>query len=125
MTSWTPEEQRSIGSTDDFYISPFRADRTTLGTSTWIWSEVVDCAVYVRAYNGHTSRWNGSALSQHAGRITAGGVGRDVSFVPIDEASLNDRIDEAYRASMPETLTCPQWSPTGSAPPPCAWPPER
>ena len=36
MTSWTPEELRSIGSTDDFHISLFRADRTTLGTPTWI-----------------------------------------------------------------------------------------
>lgn len=58
----------------------------------------MDGAAYVCAYNGHTSRWYGSALSHHAGRITAGGVGKDVSFVPIDEASLNARIDDAYRA---------------------------
>lgn len=98
MTDWTPDELRSIASTDDFHISPFRADGTTYGTPTWIWSVVVDGALYVRAYNGTSSRWYGSAAAQRAGRITAGGLEKDVAFVPIEEASLNDRIDDAYRA---------------------------
>ncbi|MFF2031078.1 DUF2255 family protein [Arthrobacter sp. NPDC058192] len=98
MTDWTPAELTSIGSTDDFHISPFRADGATYGTPTWIWSVVVDGAVYVRAYNGTSPRWYGSAMSQRAGRITAGGIAKDVSFVPAHEASLNARIDAAYRA---------------------------
>jgi hypothetical protein len=98
MTDWTPDELRSIASTDDFHISPFRADGTTYGTPTWIWSVVVDGALYVRAYNGTSSRWYGSAAAQRAGRITVGGLEKDVAFVPIEEASLNDRIDDAYRA---------------------------
>jgi hypothetical protein len=98
MTDWTPVELTSIASTDDFHISPFRADGTTYGTPTWIWSVVVEGAVYVRAYNGTSSRWYGSAVSQRAGRMTAGGIAKDVSFVPVHEASLNARIDAAYRA---------------------------
>ena len=98
MTDWTPEELQKIGSTDDLHISPFRADGTTLGTPTWIWSVVVGDAVYVRAYNGTASRWYGSARSQGAGRITAGGVEQNVAFTLVDDRALNDRIDDAYRA---------------------------
>ena len=96
MTDWKPEELEKIRSTDDFRISPFRADGTTLGTPTWIWSVVVDDAVFVRAYNGTASRWYGSARSQGAGRITAGGIEKDVTFTLVDDRALNDRVDDAY-----------------------------
>jgi hypothetical protein len=51
----------------------------------------------VRAYNGRTSRWYQAALRQKAGRITAAGMMREVTFEPVD-GPINDRIDEAYRA---------------------------
>ena len=98
MTAWTPGELHAIAGADDFHIAPFREDGSTLGTLTWIWSVVVDGAVYVRAYNGTGSRWYRAARSQGAGRITAGGVEKDVTFTPIDDAQLNDRIDAAYEA---------------------------
>lgn len=98
MTTWNPAELDAIRSTDDFHIAPFRADGATLGTPTWIWSVVVDDAVYVRAYNGTASRWYRSATAQRAGRITAGGIERDVSFTAVDDSALNDRIDAAYEA---------------------------
>ena len=97
MSTWTPQELQQIGSTDDFHIAPFREDGSTPGTPTWIWSVVVDDGVYVRAYNGTASRWYGAARTQHAGRITAGGLDRPVAFVLVDDAALGDRIDEAYR----------------------------
>jgi hypothetical protein len=107
MTDWTPDELQKISSTDDFHISPFRADGKTLGTPTWIWSVVVDDAIYVRAYNGASSRWYGSALAQGAGRISAGGVEKDVTFTPVDDAALNDRIDDAYSAKYGGSLYLP------------------
>jgi hypothetical protein len=45
--SWPTEELEKIAETDDLHISPFRDDRTTYGTPTWIWSVVVDGALYV------------------------------------------------------------------------------
>ncbi|MFF2773076.1 DUF2255 family protein [Streptomyces bacillaris] len=96
MTDWTPEELQAIASTDDFHISPFRADGTTLGTPTWIWSVVADGAVYVRAYNGTASRWYGSASTQRAGRITAGGVEKAVTFTPTRDGRLDAKVDAAY-----------------------------
>ena len=68
----------------------------TYGTPTWIWSVVVDGALYVRAYNGRNSRWYGAALRQKAGRITAAGMTAEVTFEPVD-GPVNDRIDDACR----------------------------
>ena len=98
MTTWPKRELRKIAAADDLYISPFRSDGVTYGTPTWIWSVAVDDALYVRAYNGTSSRWYKSAVRQKAGRIATAGVTREVVFAPVDDALLNDRIDAAYRA---------------------------
>src|SRR5581483_1289009 len=97
MKDWPKDELEKIVSADDLHIAPFRGDGVTYGTPTWIWSVAVDGALYVRAYNGPTSRWYQAALRQKAGRITAVGMTREVVFEPVREKALNDRIDEAYR----------------------------
>ena len=96
MTTWLKEDLRKIAETDDLHISPFREDAKTYGTPTWIWSVVVDDALYVRGYNGKKSSWYQAAVRQKAGRITAAGTTKEVSFEPVNGA-INDRIDEAYR----------------------------
>ncbi|MBV8551470.1 MAG: DUF2255 family protein [Acidobacteriaceae bacterium] len=97
MSAWSMDELRKIAETDDLHISPFREDGKTYGTPTWIWSVVVDDELYVRAYNGTSSRWYQAALRQKAGRITAAGITKEVAFERADGA-VNHRIDEAYRA---------------------------
>lgn len=97
MTHWTRDELEALASTDDFHISPFRADGATLGTPTWIWSVVVDGTVFVRAYNGTASRWFGSASTQLAGRITAGGFEKEVTFTPARNERLDALVDAAYQ----------------------------
>jgi hypothetical protein len=97
MRAWLKDELRRIAQADDLHISPFREDGVTYGTPTWIWSVAVDDALYVRGYNGQDSRWYRAAVRQKAGRITAAGLTKDVSFELI-EGPLNDRIDDAYRA---------------------------
>jgi hypothetical protein len=98
MSSWSKDELSKIAETDDLHISPFRDDGVTYGTPTWIWSVVVDDALFVRAYNGPASRWYKAAMQQKRGRITAAGITKDVTFEPVD-GSINDRIvDDAYRA---------------------------
>ena len=96
MGTWQLEELDRIAATDDLHIAPFRDDGKTYGTLTWIWSVVVDGALYVRAYNGIRSRWYRSAISQKAGRITVAGMRKEVSFEPVDGA-INQSIDDAYR----------------------------
>ncbi len=56
MSTWPKDELNKIAGTDDLHISPFRDDGKTYGTPTWIWSVVVDGALYVRAHNGHQSQ---------------------------------------------------------------------
>ena len=93
---WNKAEIARIARTDDLYVSPFRKDGKTFGTPTWIWSVVVDGDLYVRAYNGTRSRWYRAAMQQKAGRITAAGMTKEVTFEPVEEA-LSDRVDDAYR----------------------------
>ncbi len=97
MAAWSKVELRKIADADDLHISPLRDDGGTYGTPTWIWSVAVDDALYVRGYNGQTSRWYQAAVRKRAGRIIAAGLTRVVSFEPAD-GRINDRIDDAYRA---------------------------
>ena len=102
MIIWTKDELKRIAGTDDLHISPFREDGKTYGTPTWIWSVVVDGDLYVRAYNGRDSRWYRAAMHQHAGRITAAGITKEVAFEPVNGA-IQDRIDDAYRAKYKDS----------------------
>jgi hypothetical protein len=97
MGSWSKDELRRVAGADDLHISPFREDGVTYGTPTWVWSVAVDDALYVRAYNGQSSRWYRAAVRQKAGRVTAAGMTKEVTFEPVD-GPINDRIDAAYRA---------------------------
>jgi hypothetical protein len=97
MAAWSKDELRRIAEADDLYLAPFREDGVTYGTPTWIWSVEVEEALYARAYNGQDSRWYRVAVRQTAGRITAAGMTKEVTFEPID-GPINDHIDDAYRA---------------------------
>lgn len=97
MITWPKDELRKIADADDLHISPFREDGKTYGTPTWIWSVVVDDALYVRGYNGQKSRWYQAAVRQKAGRITVAEMTKEVRFEPVN-GPINDLIDDAYRA---------------------------
>jgi hypothetical protein len=97
MSTWPKDELKKIAETDDLHISPLREDGKTYGTPTWIWSVAVDEGLYVRGNNRQKSRWYQAAIRQKAGRITAAGMTKEVSFEPVDGA-INKLIDDAYRA---------------------------
>ena len=102
MTAWDQDVLRKIAEADDLRIAPFREDGKTYGAPTWIWSVAVDGELYVRAYNGQSSRWRQAAVRQKAGRITAAGMTTGVVFEAV-EGPINDRIDAAYRAKYGES----------------------
>jgi hypothetical protein len=56
----------------------------------------VDEDVYVRSVNGRTSDWFRGTQRRHEGRIRAGGLEKDVTFVEAD-ADLETQIDDACR----------------------------
>ena len=96
----TTTQQETFAQADDFHIAPYRADGTTPGTLTWIWSVVVDGDLYVRAWNGQQSRWYNAAKNQGAGKIMIAGNEYTVAFelVPVTgHEALQYEIDAAYR----------------------------
>ena len=103
MNTWNENEIAKIAASDDLHVSPFRDDGQTYGTLTWIWSVVVDRKLFVRPYNGVSSRWYKAAMQQKAGRITAAGITKEVTFV---DASMSPQsvIDAAYRAKYSNSL---------------------
>ena len=103
----TLAEAGVLTTTDDNKLDTSKADPNlraagqsggkTYGTPPWMWSVAVDDARDVCAYNGKNSRWYQAALRQKAGRVTAAGITKDVSFEPVNGA-INDLIDDAYWA---------------------------
>jgi hypothetical protein len=87
MTNWAQTVER-IAASDDPLIAPFRADGSTYGTPTWIWSVVVDGRLFVRAWNGQGSRWYRSAMAQRTGRIIAAEETHEVEVAPRNEKHL-------------------------------------
>ena len=79
MSRWDNDELRKIAEADDLHVSPFRADGTTYGTPTWIWSVAVDGASTSRATTGTDSGYR-AATRQKAGRILAAGLTKEVTF---------------------------------------------
>jgi hypothetical protein len=96
MTAWTSDELTKIGTAEELEIASLRGDGT-LRKAVTIWVVRLDDDLYVRSVNGRTGVWFRGMQVRHEGHIQAGGVDKDVSFVEVPDASINDQIDEAYR----------------------------
>jgi hypothetical protein len=96
MTGWMSDELSKIEAAEELEIASLRRDGTLRNPVT-IWVVRYGDDLYVRSVNGRTSSWFRGAYDRHEGRIWAGGVEKDVSFVDAENA-INDEIDAAYRA---------------------------
>jgi hypothetical protein len=96
MTAWTNDELTKIGAAEELEIASLRRDGTLRNPVT-IWVVHHSDDLYVRSVNGRTSSWFRGAQYRHEGRIWAGGIEKDVTFVDAENA-INDEIDAAYRA---------------------------
>jgi hypothetical protein len=95
MTAWTNEELTKIEAAVELEIASLRRDGT-LRHRTTIWVVRLDDDLYVRSVNGPTADWFRGTQVRREGRVWAGGVERDVSFLdPGDQ--IRDQIDDAYR----------------------------
>ena len=94
--NWTGDELSRIGKAEELEIASLRREGT-LRKSRTIWVVRVGDDLYVRSVNGRGSDWFRGVLTRHEGRIQAGGVERDVSFVEITDAATQEQIDAAYR----------------------------
>ena len=98
MTSWTRNDLERIGAADELQLASFKEDGT-LRKPVTIWVVRVGDDLYVRAYRGREGAWFRQAQLRHEGRIVAGGVTKDVTFVDVsDDEALNNKIDAAYQS---------------------------
>lgn len=95
MTTWTSEELNKIGTAEELRIASSRRDGT-LRNPVIIWVVRIGDDLYVRCVNGRKGAWFRGVQSQHEGRIWAGGVKKDVTFVEELDPDVNDQIDAAY-----------------------------
>jgi len=95
MTAWTSDELNKIGTAEELRIAPLRADGT-LRKPVIIWVVRLGDDLYVRSVNGRTSAWFHGVQARHEGRIQAGGVEKDVTFVEEAGPEINKQIDAAY-----------------------------
>lgn len=95
MITWTNDELTKIGSAEELEIAPLRQDGT-LRKPVTIWVVRLGDDLYVRSVNGRSSGWFRGTQVRHAGRIQAGGVDKDVTFVEEADPEINEQVDAAY-----------------------------
>lgn len=99
MTAWDEAELRRIGAATELRISSRRPDGT-LRPAVTIWHAAVGDALYVRSAHGPENGWFRRAVRSGTGRVTAGGVSKDVTFrladgavAPEVDAALHQKYD--------------------------------
>lgn len=85
MSEWTSDELGRIEAAEE------------LRTPVTVWVVRVGDDLYARSWRGSAGGWYRTARDSHEGRISAGGVDRDVAFVEETDPVINDQIDAAYR----------------------------
>ena len=96
MTAWTSDELTKIGTAEELEIAALRRDGTLRNPVT-IWVVRHDDSLYVRSVNGRNGSWFRGVRVTHEGRIRAGGVEKEVTFMEPDH-DIGDELDAAYRA---------------------------
>jgi hypothetical protein len=96
MATWTSEELSQIGASDELQLASLRPD-STLRTPVTIWVVRHGDDLYVRSYKGPDAAWFRGTRACHQGRIQAGGIEKDVTFVDADH-DIADQLDDAYRS---------------------------
>jgi hypothetical protein len=113
MSTWTSDELDKIGSGDELRLASARSDGT-LRRPVTIWVVRAGDDLYVRSVYGRTSGWFHGTQERHEGRISSGGVEKDVSFVEVADDTVNDEIDAVYRTKYgryPASYVDPMVSP--------------
>jgi hypothetical protein len=95
MNTWTSDDLSRIGAADELQIESRRSDGTLRDPVT-IWVVRQGDDLYVRSVNGRSGAWFRGAQERHEGRISAGGVDKDVTFEDAGD-DLGDELDAAYR----------------------------
>lgn len=103
MTTWSGEELSAIGDAGELRVASLRGDGSLRRPRT-IWVVRHGDDLYVRSVRGAEGAWFRGVQERHEGRISAGGLDRDVTFEDADHA-LDDEVDEEYRQKYGRTST--------------------
>ena len=95
MATWTKDELDAISAADELEITSPRSDGSTRDPVT-IWVVRVGDELYVRSVRGEHGAWYRGAERSHEGRIEAGGITKDVSFLDVGTDDV-EQIDAAYK----------------------------
>ena len=95
--SWTDDELRQIGDATELQLAS-RSGDGTLRSYTTMWVVRVGDELYVRSAGGPDRPWYRRALANGTGRIRAGGIDVDTTFVDATADAPHDLIDAAYHA---------------------------
>jgi hypothetical protein len=96
MTHWTRDQLERIGRAEEVQIESVRRDGT-LGKRVTVWVVRHGDDLYIRSVRGRKAIWFRGTQERHEGRIRAGGVQQDVTFVDAG-GDVDDDVDAAYRA---------------------------
>ena len=94
--TWSPEDLRSIGASEELQLASCRPDGS-LRPFVTMWVVRAGDDLYIRSAHGPGNPWYRRATASGAGRIRAGGIERDVSFAYAAAEAQGD-IDAAYHA---------------------------
>ena len=96
MEGWTSDELRRIGGAEEVRVRVLGRDGKMRAPVT-IWLVRADDDLFVRSVRGGSGAWFRAVQATHQGRISGGGVDKEVQF---DEGqpSVNDQVDAAYRS---------------------------
>jgi hypothetical protein len=96
MTQWPSDQLDKIGKAEEVQIASIRRDGT-LRKPVTVWAVRHGDDIFVRSVRGRSAHWFGGTQERHEGRIRAGGVQQDVTFVEADH-DIDGDVDVAYRA---------------------------
>ena len=95
MTEWTSDQLDKVGRAEELQVAPIRRDGT-LQKPVTIWVVRHGDDLYVRSVRGRKGHWFQGTQERHEGRIRAGSVRQDVTFVDAGR-DIDDEVDAAYR----------------------------
>jgi hypothetical protein len=96
MTQWASDKLDKIGRAEEVQIASVRRDGT-LGNPVTVWVVRQGDDLYLRSVRGPSGHWFRGTQERHEGRIRAGAVQQDVTFVDAGH-DIDDEVDAAYRA---------------------------
>jgi|SRR5579859_471817 len=95
MTRWTNDQLDKLGKAEEVQVASVGPDGI-LRRPTTVWAIRLGDDLYVRSVAGRKGNWFRGTQERHEGRIRAGRVEQEVTFVAAGD-EIEDEIDAAYR----------------------------